>query len=69
MSTAEHGHEHPGIPPAQGRPARSDEDPSPDTQVGLGDDAAGAVGSDAPPEQELGPDDPAARSGAAGPAG
>lgn len=69
MPTAEHGHEPPGVPPAQGRPARADEDPPPDTQVGVGDDAAGAVGSPAPPERELGPDEAEARRGGAGRAG
>jgi hypothetical protein len=51
----------PHVTPAQGRPALN-EDPPADTQVGFGDDAAGAVGSPAPsadvapPGQEARPD-------------
>jgi hypothetical protein len=51
----------PHVTPAQGRPALN-EDPPVDTQVGFGDDAAGAVGSpepladEAPPDPEAPPD-------------
>lgn len=71
MSTDEHAHERPGFPPAQGRPARSDTEPPPDAQVGFGDDAAGAVGSAAPLEDDVRPadDDFAARREADDPAG
>lgn len=54
MSTTESGHESPGVPPAHERPDspdQSDSETPPDTQVGMGDDAAGAVGSAAPVQE------------------
>ncbi len=63
MSADQHDHPPGNVTPAQGRPAMSDTEPAPDTQVGFGDDAAGAVGSSAPLEEDFQPtdEDPADR--------